>query len=299
MTTIGFVGLGVMGAPMCRNMTLKHEGDIIAYDQSPSAGEALCDTKACIAASLDEVWESAEVVFLSLPGGNEVEAVCLGAQGPGGRERKPALIVDLSTTSVATARRVAEVLTQEGIAFADCPVARTRIAAENGQLSIMVGASTEDLARVEPMLRHIATDITHCGPVGSGQFVKLVNNALLDVNVIAIAEAMVLAEEVGVDPAVMVAAVSQGSGDSYALRHHAVTSMLPRDFPEKSFPPEYKIKDLSYLLELASEADSPARSMKLALDYYRATVDAGFGGRYFPAVIEVVAKGSYTPGEDA
>jgi 3-hydroxyisobutyrate dehydrogenase-like beta-hydroxyacid dehydrogenase len=222
-----------------------------------------------------------------------VEAVCIGPEGVVHQPRKPGTLVDLSTTSVATARKVGEALEAAGIAFADAPVARTREAAQKGELSIMVGAAPAVFEAIEPLLRYMGTDVTHGGPVGSGQFLKLVNNALLDVNVIAIAEAMVLAEKAGVDPAVMIEAVSKGSGDSYALRNHAVKSMLPRAFPEKSFPPEYKVKDLSYLLELAEELDSPARSMELALDYYRETIGAGYGGRYFTAVIEVIAKGGF------
>jgi 3-hydroxyisobutyrate dehydrogenase-like beta-hydroxyacid dehydrogenase len=291
MKTIGFIGLGVMGAPMCRNVATKHDGAVLAFDLSPSATEALRDTKARIVARIEEIWSAADLVLLSLPGGRQVEEVCLGPQGVRHQTSKPGILVDLSTTAVATARKVAEALSAAGIAFADAPVARTREAAQKGELSIMVGAPPELFGTVEPVLRYMATDVTHCGPVGSGQFVKLVNNALLDVNVIAIAEAMVLAKKAGVDPAAMIEAVSKGSGDSYALRNHAVKSMLPRDFPEKSFPPEYKVKDLTYLLELASEVGSPVRSMELALDYYKATIEAGYSGRYFTSVIEVVEKG--------
>jgi 3-hydroxyisobutyrate dehydrogenase-like beta-hydroxyacid dehydrogenase len=290
LTTIGFIGLGVMGSAMCRNVAARHEGPVLAFDLSPQAREALSDTRARIAARIDEVWDAADVVFLSLPGAAQVEAVCLDAEGIALRPRKPGTVIDLSTTSVATARKVGGALAAAGVAFADAPVARTREAALKGELSIMVGAAPALFPAIEPLLRYMGTDITHGGAVGSGQFLKLVNNALLDVNVIAISEVMVLAERAGVDPAVMIEAVAKGSGDSYALRHHAVKSLLPRDFPEKSFPPEYKVKDLTYLLDLAEELDTPARSMELALDYYRDTVAAGYGGRYFTAVIELIAR---------
>ncbi len=291
MTSIGFIGLGVMGGPMCRNIATKHDGPVLAFDLSPQAGEALSGTKTHVVTRIEDIWGAADVVFLSLPGSAQVEAVCLSPDGIVKQARRPRTLIDLSTTSVGTARKVAEALETAGVAFADAPVARAREAAQKGELSIMVGAQDNVFAGVEPLLRYMATDISHCGPVGSGQFVKLVNNALLDVNVIAIAEAMVLAEKAGVDAAVMIDAVSKGSGDSYALRHHAVTSMLPRHFPEKSFPPEYKIKDLSYLLELADDLGSPARSMELALEYYRRTAEAGYSGRYFTSVIEVIGAG--------
>lgn len=290
MTTIGFIGLGVMGGAMCRNVAIKHPGKVIAFDLSPQASNVLDGTQARFVTRVDELWQEAQIVFLSLPGGLEVESVCLGEAGLAGRPFKPATVVDLSTTSVATARKIGEALNAQGIAFADAPVARTREAAQRGELSIMVGASSETFAAVEPLLRYMGTDIIHGGNVGAGQFLKLVNNALLDVSVIAIAEAIVLAEKIGVDAKVMIDAVSKGSGDSYALRNHAVKSMLPRDFPEKSFPPEYKVKDLTYLLELALEYGSPARSAALALDYFEETISAGFSGRYFTSVIEVIAR---------
>ncbi len=289
MTTIGFIGLGVMGAAMCRNMAAKHDGALIAFDLSEAARAELADSKAQLAASIDAVWDGADIVFLSLPGGTQVEAVCVALAS---RDRTPATVVDLSTTSVATARRVAATLGEIDVSFADAPVARTREAAIRGELSIMVGAAPELFAAIEPLLRHIGSDVTHTGPVGSGQFVKLVNNALLDVSVIAIAEAMALADKAGFDPAVMIDAVKLGSGDSYALRNHAVKSMLPRDYPAKSFPPEYKIKDLTYLLELGAELSSPLRSAELARDYFERTIAAGYGGRYFTAVREVIGKAS-------
>lgn len=290
MQTVGFIGLGVMGTPMCRNMARKHGGKVLAFDLAADAFARLEGSAAVFAGSMGQVLDEAAIVFLSLPGDTQVEAVCLGEQGVLARSRIPAMVIDLSTTSVSCARKVAQAFASAGIAFVDAPVARTREAAEKGELSLMVGASEADFAAAEPLLRHLGTDITHCGPVGSGQFVKLVNNALLDASVIAIAEYMVLAERAGIDPAVMIEAVSKGSGDSYALRNHAVKSMLPRVFPEKSFSPDYKIKDLSYLRQLAHETGTPARSLELALDYFRRASAAGFADRYFTSVIEVVAS---------
>jgi len=277
-----------MGAPMCRNVALKHDGRVVAFDLVPQAFETLEGTKAEFLRHLDEVWAAADVVFLSLPGGTQVEAVCIGANGVPSQSRKPGIIVDLSTTPVSTARKVAVALGVAGVAFADAPVARTREAAQKGQLSIMVGASDELFSRIEPWLRYMGTDVTHGG---SGQALKLINNTLLFENVVAIAEMMVLAEKAGVKPEVMIDAVSKGSGDSFALRNHAMKSMLPRSFPEKSFPPEYVMKDLSYVLELAAEQKVTVRAAELAMRYYKATAESGFAGRYFPAVIEVVAKG--------
>jgi 3-hydroxyisobutyrate dehydrogenase-like beta-hydroxyacid dehydrogenase len=287
---IGFVGLGVMGGPMCRNVALKHGGEVIAFDMNPAAFAALDGTKARHAESVSEVAEQADIVFLSLPGGKQVEQVCVDAQGLASAARLPEVIVDLSTTTVGAARDVAQRLSTKGIAFADAPVARTREAAQRGELSIMVGADEKLFARIEPFLRYMGTDVTHCGAVGCGQVVKLVNNALVFENTVAIAEMMVIGERAGVAPTVLLDALSKGSGDSFVLRNHARKAMLPRHFPEKSFPPEYVLKDISCLLELANEVGVAAHVTRLAERYYAATATNGWSGRYFPAVIEVVDR---------
>lgn len=292
---IGFVGLGVMGGPMCRNVALKHSGQVVAFDMSSDAFAALDGTRARRAQTLEEVAQQADIVFLSLPGSQQVEQVCIGPQGLASAARLPAVIVDLSTTTVAVARAVAERLSSHGVAFADAPVARTREAAQRGELSIMVGAADALYARIEPLLRYMGSDVTHCGGVGCGQVVKLINNALVFENTVAIAEMMVVGERAGVAPAVLLDAVSKGSGDSFALRNHARKAMLPRQFPEKSFPPEYVLKDISYVLELAAQVDVSAHFTQLARRYYAAAATNGWSGRYFPAVIEVVDRNIELP----
>ena len=295
---IGFVGLGVMGGPMCRNVALKHSGEVIAFDMNPVAFAALEGTRARRAQTLAEVAQRADVVFLSLPGGQQVEQVYIGAQGLASVTPVPSVIVDLSTTSVAVARAVAERLASQGVAFADAPVARTREAAQRGELSIMVGADEALYARIEPWLRYMGSDVTRCGGVGCGQVVKLINNALLFENTVAIAEMMVVGERAGVPASVLLDAVSKGSGDSFALRNHARKAMLPRQFPEKSFPPEYVLKDISYVLELAAQVDVSAHFTELAQRYYAAAAANGWSGRYFPAVIEVVDRNIDLPEEN-
>jgi 3-hydroxyisobutyrate dehydrogenase-like beta-hydroxyacid dehydrogenase len=287
---IGFVGLGVMGGAMCRNVALKHGGDVIAFDMNSAAFAALEGTKARRAPTLEDVADQADLVFLSLPGAQQVEQVCLGSQGLAGVARPPSVIVDLSTTTVAVARDVGERLSSKGIAFADAPVARTREAAQRGELSIMVGADEALYARIEPMLRYMGSDVTHCGGLGCGQVVKLINNALVFENTVAIAEMMVVGERAGVSPSVLLDAVSKGSGDSFALRNHARKAMLPRLFPEKSFPPEYVLKDIGYVLELAAQVGVSAHITQLAQRYYAAAAANGWSGRYYPAVIEVVDR---------
>jgi len=287
--TLGFIGLGVMGGPMCRNVVAKHRGPVHAFDMNPEALAELVAAGALGAGSVAEVAKAAEVILLSLPGGRQVAAVAeeIAAHG-----RRGIVVIDLSTTSVGDARAVAARLGEADMDFADAPVARTRQAAQQGTLSIMVGASSDLFARIEPLLRTMGSDVTLCGEVGCGQVVKLINNTLLFENVAAIAEMMVVAERAGVAPAKLVEAVSLGSGDSFALRNHGLKAMVPRHYPEKSFPPPYVLKDLGYAIELAEQVGVEPRLPRLAADYYQAAIDQGLGDKYFPAVIEVVDKAS-------
>jgi 3-hydroxyisobutyrate dehydrogenase-like beta-hydroxyacid dehydrogenase len=286
--TIGFVGLGVMGGPMCRNIAKKHPGKVLMLDREPAAVAALSDTRAEAASSLEALAAGADVVFLSLPGGPQVESVCAAIEQ---LARPGTVVVDLSTTPVSVARHVGARLKAAGLDFADAPVARTREAAQRGELSIMVGADVGVFDRMKPLLGHIGSDVTRCGDIGCGQVVKLINNALVFENTLALAEMMVIGERAGVAPQTLLTAVSKGSGDSFVLRNHGIKAMLPRNFPEKAFPPEYVLKDLDYVLQLASEAGVRPGVAQLARRYYDAACRQGLSGRYFPGVIEFVEKG--------
>lgn len=291
--TIGFIGLGVMGGPMCRNVAKKHAGRVLMLDREAAAIAALSDTKAEAAASLEALAAAADVIFLSLPGGPQVEAV---SRAIAQAARPGTTIVDLSTTPVALARSVSDQLKAGGFHFADAPVARTREAAQRGELSIMAGADPAVFARIKPMLDYMGSDVTHCGEVGCGQVVKLINNALVFENTLALAEMMVVGERAGVKPETLLGAVSKGSGDSFVLRNHGTKAMLPRNFPEKAFPPEYVLKDLDYVLQLAADTGIRPGVAELARRYYDAACKQGLSGRYFPGVIEFIEKGG-TPGE--
>lgn len=286
--TIGFIGLGVMGGPMCRNVAAKHPAPVHAFDLNPAALRGAVEAGARDGGSVAAVAAAADIVFLSLPGGGQVEQVCFGADGIAGVARRGSIVVDLSTTSVAEARAVGARLAAVGIAFADAPVARTREAAQAGTLSIMVGADPALFARIEPLLRYMGSDVTLCGDTGCGQVVKLINNTLVFEHVAALAEMMVVGQRAGVAPETLLQAVSKGSGDSFVLRNHGMKAMLPRKFPDKSFPPEYVLKDLGYTIELARSCGVQPKLPAVAEGYYRAAVERGLGGRYFPTIIELI-----------
>ena len=282
---LGFIGLGVMGAGMCANAIRKHGAPVHLFDMNPDAVAAMVAVGGMAAGSVEDVAARAEVIFLSLPGGKQVDAVCTQIAE---HAKAGAVVVDLSTTSVADARSVAAQLAGKGMHFADAPVARTRQAAIDGTLSIMVGAPDDLFALVRPLLSYMGSDVTHCGDVGCGQVVKLINNTLLFEQVAAIAEMMVVAERAGVAPETLIAAVGLGSGNSFALQNHAKKAMAPRDFPEKAFPSPYVLKDLGYAIELAEQMGVDARVAQLAATYYEAAIAQGIGDKYFPAIIETI-----------
>jgi 3-hydroxyisobutyrate dehydrogenase-like beta-hydroxyacid dehydrogenase len=265
----------------------KHAGKVHAFDMNEAALQETVDAGALPAASVAEVARHADIIMLSLPGGKQVAAVCADIAA----HAKPGtVVIDLSTTGVADARQVAATLAEKGMLFADAPVARTRQAAQDGTLSIMVGASDDLFARIAPLLAYMGSDVTHCGDVGCGQVVKLINNTLLFENVAAIAEMMVVAERAGVAPAKLVEAVGLGSGNSFALQNHGLKAMVPRAFPEKAFPAPYVLKDLGYAIELAGEMGVEPRMANRAAEYYAKAIDEGLGDKYFPAIIELIDR---------
>jgi 3-hydroxyisobutyrate dehydrogenase-like beta-hydroxyacid dehydrogenase len=284
--TLGFIGLGVMGEPMCENLARKSGRPVYATDlrSMPLDRLAAAGVNAC--GSVSEVAERADLIFLSLPGGTEVEAVCGSIIGT--ERRRAAILVDCSTSPVRLTREVASRCAVAGIAYADAPVARTREAAQKGTLSIMVGAAPELFARIRAYLECMGTEVTLCGPVGSGQVVKLLNNMMLFEIGSALAEALAIGRRSGVDDRLLLETLSKGSSDSFALRNHGMKAMLPRRFPEDAFGTDYARKDLAYALELAREAGVEAEGAEVARRRLDAASARGFGRNYWPVILNVV-----------
>src|SRR5207342_1616645 len=167
--------------------------------------------------------------------------------------RSRQVVVDLGTSSVSQTRAFAGQLQAKGASWADAPIARTRQAAQDGTLSVMVGTTADLYAKIEPLIRCFATDVTHCGDVGAGQVTKILNNMVLFETVNALAEAVAIARHAGVDAKLLLDTLSKGSADSFALRNHGLKAIVPGVFPERAFSTEYALKDLSYALELARD----------------------------------------------
>ena len=281
---VAFVGVGVMGEPMCRNLAARGRYRVWAVDRDAAPLERLA-AHGVGQALLGDAVAGAAFVLCSLPGGPEVEAVAAEALP---LMTAGSMFVDLSTSPVETTRSLASAAADRGIAWIDAPVARTRAAAEAGTLSIMAGGDDVHVRRVWPLFEAMASDITHCGPVGCGQIAKLMNNYVLFQNVVALAEAMTIAGRAGLPADRLLDVVSKGSGDSFALRNHATKAMLPDEFPERAFSADYAQKDLAYALHLAASVGVDTPGGHVAADLLKQTSEAGFGANYWPALIRVV-----------
>jgi 3-hydroxyisobutyrate dehydrogenase-like beta-hydroxyacid dehydrogenase len=283
-STLGFIGLGVMGEPMCGHLARRAGRPVLAYDlrQEPLARLAAHGVRA---AQVAEIAGECDLILLSLPDGKAVASVVAALEphlAPG------QCVVDTSTSSVALSRELGARLGARGIGYADAPVARTREAAARGELSIMVGAPDAVFAHIQPVLETMGTDVTHCGPIGCGQVVKILNNMLVFQHTAALAEAIAIGRRNGVPPELLLPTIAKGSGDSFVLRSHGMKSMLPRDFPERAFSTSYAIKDLSYALEMAAAAGLPVPGAELTMQRLCQSERAGNGEAYHPAVLSVI-----------
>jgi 3-hydroxyisobutyrate dehydrogenase-like beta-hydroxyacid dehydrogenase len=284
---IGFIGVGTMGEPMCRNLARKSGMTVLAADRSEAPLQRLA-ADGVKTASVDEIAESCRTIFLSLPGGKEVEEVCLGPDGLASKAKLGWTIIDLSTAPPLLARRLYAEFEGRASAFADAPVARTRQAAIDGTLSIMVGATQPTFERIEPLLRHMASEVTHCGEAGAGQTVKILNNMILFQTVVAQAEALAIARANGVDGKVLFETLTKGSADSFALRNHGMKAMLPGVFPERAFSTRYALKDLSYAIGMAEEAGVPALGADVARELMERAIELGHGEEYWPVLLRSI-----------
>jgi 3-hydroxyisobutyrate dehydrogenase len=286
--SIGFIGLGVMGEPICRNLVKKSGAAVTVFDLAPEPLARLRAEGANVAGSVAEIVNKSDVVFLCLPSAKHALAVFEG-DGILKNVRKGQVIVDLGTSSVNQTREFARQLQAKGAVWADAPIARTRQAAQEGTLSVMVGATPELYAAIEPLIRCFATDVTLCGDVGAGQVTKILNNMVLFETVNALAEAVAVAKGNDVDPRLLLETLSKGSADSFALRNHGLKAIVPGVFPDRAFSTEYALKDLSYALELANDAGIKIRGAELIEKILRETIDAGWGEAYFPVIAKHIA----------
>jgi 3-hydroxyisobutyrate dehydrogenase len=282
--TIGFIGLGVMGEPMCGHLARRSGRKVLGCDIDPEPALRLAEAGVSTA-SLEQVAQQADLILLSLPDGKTVAGVIAALEPDLGAGQ---CVVDTSTSSVSLTREIGARLAARGVLFADAPVARTREAAGRGELSIMVGASDAVFEHVRPILETMGSDVTHCGPVGCGQVVKILNNMLVFQHCAALAEAIALGRRNGVPAEILLPTMAKGSGDSFVLRNHGMKSMLPDAFPKRAFSTRYAIKDLGYALEMAEEAGIDMAAAKLTMARLQEAVRQGYGEDYHPVMLKVI-----------
>ena len=280
---IGFIGVGVMGEPICRHIAVKSGAQVLAHDRDPAPLGRLAEF-GVQSADLSQIAAEASLIFLSLPSGEVVEKLVLGEGGLREQGRHGQIVIDLSTSPVDTTRKIAAALAERGMQFADAPVMRTRAAAEAGTLAVPVGADDALFSLIEPYIKMFASDVLHAGGIGAGQVVKILNNMVLYETVLALAEARAIGVRAGVDPEKLFAALSVGSADSFALRNHGMKAIAPQVFPERAFPVTYAKKDLQYAIALADQVGVDATGAKNLVSCFDQAIVAGHGEKYAPAI---------------
>jgi 3-hydroxyisobutyrate dehydrogenase-like beta-hydroxyacid dehydrogenase len=285
---LGFIGVGVMGEPMCANLVRKCGLPVHGADLKREPLDRLAQLGLRPCASNAEVAAQAEIVFLMLPSGKEVEAACLGPDGLLARPGRLTTIVDMGTTPVKLTRDLAGRFGERGIDFVDAPVARMRQAAKDGTLSIMVGGPETVFERIKPYLGCMGTELTLCGGVGNGQVVKQLNNMVVFMTAHALAEALAIGRRAGVDGKLLFETMAKGSSDSFWLRNSGLKNLVPGHFPEDAFPVDYAIKDISYALELAEQGGIDARSAKLTRQLLGEAKEAGYAKKYYPVILKLI-----------
>ena len=257
MSQIGFIGLGIMGRPMARNL-LKAGYSLVVYDVFPAPVAELTEAGAARGGSSSDTAARSDVIITMLPDGPDVEAAALGPGGVLEGARRGSVVVDMSSISPIVAQKVGAACAAKGVEFLDAPVSGGEPKAIDGTLAIMVGGKPEVFEKVLPMLQKMGSSVTLTGPVGAGNVTKLANQIMVACNIAAMGEALVLATRAGLDPEVVFNAVKGGLAGSTVLNAKA-PMVIARNF-KPGFRIQLHQKDLRNAL-LAAE------SMKVSLPF--------------------------------
>lgn len=252
--TIGFIGLGIMGKPMCRNL-LQAGYPVVVYTRTKSKIEEMVKEGAQGAKTPREVGEKSEVVITMLPDAPQVEEVILGERGVIKGIERGKIVVDMSSIDPLSTRRIGEVLVSQGVEMLDAPVSGGEEGAIKGDLSIMVGGKKEVFEKCLPIFQVLGKTITYVGELGSGEMTKLVNQIIVAVNLAALGEAFTLGAKAGLKAETMYQALRGGMAGSKVM-----DMKVPR-WEERNFTPGFKIdlhlKDLKNALVTAQEMKVP------------------------------------------
>jgi len=284
---VGFIGLGIMGAPMAANL-LKAGFAVTVWNRSPSRTQPLLEAGAKGADSPAAVAAASEVTLSCVTNSGDVEEVALGPGGVIEGAGPGSVYIDCSTIAPATARKVAEALGRREVAMLDAPVSGGDIGARAGTLAIMVGGEAEVFERCLPVFEAMGKTIVHVGPNGAGQVVKLCNQVAGGLNLLAAAEAIGLARRAGVDPEKMLQVVSAGAAGSWML-----SNLAPRAV-RGDFAPGFMVdlmqKDLRLVLDEAHETHTPLPGTALVSQLFQGIQAEGRGTEGTQALVDVIAK---------
>jgi len=280
---IGFIGLGIMGRPMARNLL---KAGLTVWNRSRPGIDELVSEGAAAGAGPADVARRSGIVITMVGDSPDVEEVALGPNGIVEGAHDGLVHIDMSTISPDVTRRIAAGLAEAGIEMLDAPVSGGQQGAIDGTLSIMAGGKAETLGRCRPVLAAMGGKIVHCGPAGAGQTVKLCNQIAVAVTNLGVCEALVFAARSGIDPRVMIEAVSAGAGNSWQLQN-----LAPR-IVERDFRPGFKVahqrKDLRLALGAAAAMAAPLPGTGLVAELFSELVADGLGEEGTQALVKAL-----------
>jgi 3-hydroxyisobutyrate dehydrogenase len=289
MAKIGFIGLGNMGLPMAQNL-IKAGHTVAGFDVTEYAAERLVTGGGRRAKSVAEACDDAEFVITMLPAGEQVREVYLGDGGVLGSVGKATVLIDSSTIDVKTARDVAEVAREKGLAMVDAPVSGGVAGAQAATLTFMVGGPDDAFARAKPMLETMGKIIVHAGGAGNGQAAKICNNMVLGASMIVVSEAFLLAEKLGLEAQKLFDISSKSSGQCWSMTSYCpVAGLVPNSPANRDYRPGFSadmmLKDLK-LAQAAARATRATTPMGAgAAAVYERFVESGGGSTDFSGII--------------
>ena len=285
MLKVGYIGLGLMGKPMARNI-LKAGFPLVVHNRSRAAVDELVAEGATAAWTPAEVARQVDVVITNLPDSPDVELVALGADGIIEGAHEGLIFIDNSTIKPATARKIAAGLAEKGVSALDAPVSGGDIGAINGTLTIMLGGEQAALEKVMPVLEAMGKSITLVGDAGAGQIAKVCNQIMVAAQMVGMAELLIVAQKAGADPQKVVQAIKGGAAQCWAL-----DIKPPRLFDgnrQPGFKAYMQAKDLNIVLNTAREYGVPVPATAANTQLFSAMLEMGMGDLDNSAVIGVI-----------
>jgi 3-hydroxyisobutyrate dehydrogenase len=294
MSTIGFIGIGNMGGPMARNVIAKGHR-VKVFDLDAAALERAVKAGAEAAHSLIELARGVESVITMLPAGKQVREVYLGAAGLLQNANPHTYFIDSSTIDIDSARVVGAAAAAAGFDLIDAPVSGGVAGAEAATLTFMVGGPDAAFDRARPILEAMGKTIVHAGPSGSGQAAKICNNMILGFSMIAVSEAFVLAEKLGLDRAKLFEIASRSSGQCWSLTSYCpVPGLVPASPANRGFAPGFTaammLKDLMLAQDAAASAKAATALGAHAAALYESFARSGQGGTDFSGIINMIRE---------